>query len=187
MKKSICPLITRVAAVGIVVGLTVDMVHASTRADRTDKAAREKVEYLVVPQVLAARIASIKWGEITVINAADEKHVYKDKTKDAKLFLNTSCAWDWSQDKTRHGKLEDDGTVTGGVTIKALEEFIDQVDVVVLTQGVDGVLQVPQAVIDWVRAQGKECYVGRTPAMAKLFNELVGQGKKVGGLFHSTC
>ena len=102
--------------------------------------------------------------------------------KDAKVWVGKTeekaKAWDWSLTGTRHNP---------GVQTADVAEFIDQVDEVILTRGVDAILQVPQATIDWVKSKGKKCHVGRTPEMIELYNELVAQGKKVGGVFHSTC
>lgn len=102
--------------------------------------------------------------------------------KDVVIWVGATQAhakeWNWTLSNTRHRP---------GIQIADIEEFIDQVDEVILTRGVDSVLQVPQATIDWVRSKGKVCHVGETPEMIELYNRLVDQGKKVGGLFHSTC
>jgi hypothetical protein len=121
----------------------------------------------------APHIDSIKWGEI-IVSHSNKKQAYRD----AKLWPEKSKEWDWKEAGTRH---------VPGIQIADLKEFIDQVDIVVLTRGMDLVLQVPQTTIDYVRAQGKECHVGQTKQMVELYNKLVGEGKKVGGLFHSTC
>lgn len=84
--------------------------------------------------------------------------------------------------------LEKTGTQhVPGIQPADLYEFIDQVDEVILTRGVEHVLQVPQETIDYVKSKGKECHTGQTADMVELFNTLVDQGKKVGGVFHSTC
>jgi hypothetical protein len=87
-------------------------------------------------------------------------------------------AWDWNATQTRH---------VPGIQKEDLKPFIDQVDEVILTRGVESVLQVPQETIDYVKALGKICHVGETPEMIELYNKLVLDGKKVGGVFHSTC
>ena len=76
-----------------------------------------------------------------------------------------------------------------GVQIADVQKFINlsEVDVVILTRGMDCVLQVPQRTVDWLEKQGKRVYVGQSEEMVKKYNELIAQGKKVGGLFHSTC
>jgi|GEM_PF-1605604 hypothetical protein len=117
------------------------------------------------------------WGKLFLYEGKAIKQF-----KDAKVWAGKQNAlakeWDWSLTGTRH---------TPGVQPADLYEFIDQVDEVILTRGVESVLQVPQATIDYVRSKGKVCHVGETPDMIELFNKLVDQDKKVGGLFHSTC
>ncbi len=119
------------------------------------------------------RIVSIKWGEIQV---SDNNKICT--YRDAKLSPEKSRAWDWNKTGTRH---------VPGIQIADIQEFIDEVDVVVLTRGMDLVLQVPQETIDYVKSKGKECHVGQTEDMVRKYNELVKKGKKVGGVFHSTC
>ncbi len=117
------------------------------------------------------------WGTLTVyVNGAPTEF------KDVKIWVGHKDAqvktWDWGLTNTRH---------VPGIQIADLQEFIDQVDEVILTRGVESVLQVPQETIDYVQSQGKICHVGTTPEMVELYNQLVDAGKKVGGVFHSTC
>lgn len=119
-------------------------------------------------------IEHIEWGEI-IVSHGKEKHQYQD----CKIWLQKSKSWDWKECGTHHKP---------GIQIAALKEFIDEVDIVILSQGMDGVLQVPQETIDFVKSKGKECIVGRTGKMVTRYNQLVKEeGRKVGGLFHSTC
>lgn len=118
-------------------------------------------------------IEHIQWGEITVKNNGNTI-TYRD----VKLWPNQSREWNWKETGTRHNP---------GIQIADIQELIDKVDVVILTRGIDLVLQVPQETIDYAKQQGKEVHVGQTEDMVKLYNELVEQGKKVGGVFHSTC
>jgi hypothetical protein len=121
----------------------------------------------------APHIHNIKWGEINV-SYDNKNYVYHD----ARLWPAQSKEWNWQETGTHH---------VPGIQIADLKEFIDEVDIVVLTRGMDLVLQVSQATIDYVKSKGKECYVGETKEMVKLYNTLIKAGKKVGGLFHSTC
>ncbi len=118
-------------------------------------------------------IEQIKWGEITVKNNGNTI-TYRD----VKLWPNHSREWNWKETGTRHNP---------DIQIADIQELIDKVDVVILTRGIDLVLQVPQETIDYAKQQGKEVHVGQTEDMVKLYNKLVEQGKKVGGVFHSTC
>jgi hypothetical protein len=121
--------------------------------------------------------ATCGWGKLTVyVNKMSQEF------KDAKVWVGSQNAqakeWDWKKTGTQHAP---------GIQPADLYEFIDQVDEVILTRGVEHVLQVPQETIDYVKSKGKECHAGQTADMIELFNTLVDQGKKVGGVFHSTC
>jgi len=48
-------------------------------------------------------------------------------------------------------------------------------------------LQVPSSTLDFVKQKGVEIKVLQTEKAVVEFNNLVGQGAKVGGVFHSTC
>lgn len=118
-------------------------------------------------------IQHIERGKITVLNNNKEM-AYKD----AKLWPGVSKEWDWSITNTRHNP---------GIQIADIREFLDAVDVVILTRGMDLVLLVPASTIEYAEKLGKKVYVGQTKKMVKLYNKLVKQGKRVGGVFHSTC
>lgn len=117
------------------------------------------------------------WGKLIVyVNQMPQEF------KDVKVWVGSQNAqakeWDWKKTGTQH---------VPGIQPADLNEFIDQVDEVILTRGVEHVLQVPQETIDYVKSKGKVCHTGQTADMIELFNTLVDQGKKVGGVFHSTC
>src|SRR5207244_32910 len=81
-------------------------------------------------------IASFRWGQIV------------DSTgrtfKDARLFPGGAEEWDWRRTGTRHGP---------GIQAADLADLIStKPDVVILSRGVDLVLQVPQATIDFARS-----------------------------------
>jgi len=119
------------------------------------------------------RIEFIKWGKIIVDNN-NKKYTYKD----VKLWPTGSRVWDWRETKTQH---------IPGIQVADFLEFINLVDIIILTRGMQNVLKVPQETIQYAKEKGKEYHVGETREMVKLYNTLVNQGKKVGGLFHSTC
>ena len=118
-------------------------------------------------------IEHIEWGKITVLNH-NKKMIYKD----AKLWPGVSKEWDWGITNTRHNP---------GIQIADIREFLDAVDIVILTRGMDLVLQVPASTIEYAEKLGKKVYVGETKKMVTKYNKLVKQGKRVGGVFHSTC
>lgn len=47
--------------------------------------------------------------------------------------------------------------------------------------------QVPPSTVEHVKKQGVEVKVLQTEKAVKEYNNLAGQGAKVGGVFHSTC
>ncbi len=118
-------------------------------------------------------IVDAQWAKITVKDNGKEL-VYED----VKLWPGRSKKWDWTESGTHHNP---------GIQIADIQEFINNVDAVILTRGMNLVLQVPQATIDYAKNLGKQVYVGQTQDMVKKYNELVKQGIKVGGVFHSTC
>ncbi len=118
-------------------------------------------------------ITSIEWGKSTI--QFNGKNV---TFKDMKLWPNNAKTWNWQETGTQH---------VPGIQVADLEEFINDVEVVVLTYGKQCVLQVPQETIDYITKKGKTYYAGQTDEMVQKYNQLIQEGKKVGGLFHSTC
>lgn len=132
-----------------------------------------RAQHPLNPAKNAPEITHISWGKI-LVHEGEKNTQYKD----AKVWTAKACTWDWKKTGTLHDP---------GVQIADIEEFMNEVDEVILTRGMDLVLQVPHETIDFVRKMGKKCHVGQTEDMVKLYNELTKQGKKVGGVFHSTC
>ena len=92
---------------------------------------------------MATRIESLEWGALKV----SDGHVYKD----AQLWPGHSCNWDWKKTGTHH---------VPGIQIEDLAVFIDHVDIVILTRGMNSALQAPQATMDYITEKGKVCHVG---------------------------
>ncbi|PAA91947.1 hypothetical protein BOX15_Mlig015626g1, partial [Macrostomum lignano] len=123
----------------------------------------------------APLISKISWGRIRVSNM-DSSY------RDAKLWPAGSRSWDWRETGTHHRP---------GVQAADLQELFDKspagLDAVVISRGMDLVLQVPEATKQYVRDRGAKVYVLQTEAAAAKYNELVNAGQKVAGVFHSTC
>lgn len=121
-------------------------------------------------------ISQLKWGNVTITDPKNGNNTYKDVV----VLPSLVKEWNWKDHKMSHDP---------GVTASAVQAFIDSPDLtdVILTRGMEGVLLVPDAVIDLLKKAGKTVHVEFTRDAAKLYNELVKQGKKVGGLFHTTC
>ena len=128
--------------------------------------------------VFASKTAPViekqSWGKITI--ALNSKTT--DYTGDVRLFPTHHEQWDWTKTNTHHSP---------GVQIADIAAIVDAADIIIITRGMHLVLQVPQATIDYAKNKGKIVHVGQTEAMARLYNQLVKEGKSVGGLFHTTC
>lgn len=130
---------------------------------------------LLVPSLIAApRVASWQWGEVKVQHDNGSMHTYRDVI----LYPAGSQAWDWNKTKTRHKP---------GIQVADLQTFINDVDVIVLSHGVEGVLDIAPNVMEYIWQSKKIVYTALTPQAIELYHELVAQGKKVGALIHSTC
>lgn len=129
---------------------------------------------VITMEAKAPTIATLSWGTVTVKNPDGLVRKYKD----CKLYPAGSQAWDWRKTGTEH---------VPGIQISDLADFIDDVDIVILSKGMDSVLQTKEDTIDFLKSKGKEYHLLPTKEAMTLYNELVAQGKKVGALIHSTC
>lgn len=136
----------------------------------TDKTALEATTAPIITKAI--------WGQIDTQHKTAQKSLTKFSARDLKIWPNGTKEWDWKETGTRHNP---------GIQPADMQEFLDDVDIVILTRGVQSVLQVPQETIDYAVAQGKVVLIGETPVMIDVYNSLIQQGKRVGGLFHSTC
>ncbi|XP_074497143.1 mth938 domain-containing protein isoform X2 [Sebastes fasciatus] len=99
--------------------------------------------------------------------------------KDCKVWPGGSRAWDWRETGTDHHP---------GVQPADLEEVLKKgIDLLVIGRGMSEALQVPSATLDFVKQKGVDVKVLQTEKAVAEYNKLVGQGAKVGGVFHSTC
>ncbi|HEU0037236.1 MAG TPA: MTH938/NDUFAF3 family protein [Kofleriaceae bacterium] len=115
-------------------------------------------------------IASFQWGQI--VDA--EQRIFKD----ARLFPGGVEEWDWRKTGTRHNP---------GIQIADLEDLLaTKPDVVILSRGVDLVLQVPQATIDFARAHATTVLVLQSEQAVTEYNRRIAH-ERVVALIHSTC
>ena len=69
-----------------------------------------------------------------------------------------------------------------------VEELLEHgTGTVVLTRGMELVLQTCPETLEYLRSRGIQFHIAETREAARAYNELAQQGKAVGGLFHSTC
>jgi hypothetical protein len=116
-------------------------------------------------------IEHLAWGVMQVEDLA--------QAKDMKLWPGGGRPWDWRETNTLH---------VPGIQVADIVELIDQgAEVIVLSRGMQLVLQTPPETIAWLDQQGVKHHLLETREAAKLYNQLAGQGIAVGGLFHSTC
>ena len=119
-------------------------------------------------------ITDFSWGRMEV-TIGRQKHLFKD----CKIWPGGACAWDWNETGTEHDPGIQPGDLTG-----ILEQ---NPEVILLGCGVFGRLGVCAETEATLREQGVSYHIENTKQAVQLFNELAGQGKRVAGLFHSTC
>lgn len=117
------------------------------------------------------RIERLEWG---VTGAAG-----MPLARDLKLWPGGGREWDWSETGTRH---------VPGIQLADAREILDHgATTLVLSRGMQLVLQTPLPTLEALAAAGVAVHVLETRAAAALYNELAAQGIAVGALIHSTC
>jgi hypothetical protein len=98
--------------------------------------------------------------------------------KDFKLYPGGGRAWDWNETGTRHDP---------GIQPADVAELLDRgAEVVVLSRGMDLVLNTCPETLELLKERGVEVFVEETKAAVERYNALA-ETTAVGGLFHSTC
>jgi hypothetical protein len=116
------------------------------------------------------RITHISWGRIEVETLG--------VGKDFKLYPGGGREWDWSETGTRH---------VPGIQPADVDELIEHgCRVVVLSRGMDLVLQTGPETLEHLQRRGITVHVEETRRAVELYNRLAAD-QPVGGLFHSTC
>ena len=119
-------------------------------------------------------ITNLAWGEMEVSVGGQRLHF-----KDCKIWPGGAREWDWGETGTNHSP---------GIQPADIEEILAQdIEVLVLAQGVFGRLGVCAETEALLRERGIPYHSERTKEAVQLFNQLAGEGKRVGGVFHSTC
>jgi len=119
-------------------------------------------------------ITSLAWGKMEVTIGEQELHF-----KDCKIWPGGAREWNWGETGTHHSP---------GIQPADIEEILSQdVEVLVLSQGEFARVGVCAETKVFLRKRGIPYHIERTRKAVQIFNNLVHEGKRVGGLFHSTC
>ena len=99
--------------------------------------------------------------------------------KDCKVWPGGVKAWDWRVTGTHHQP---------GIQPADIAEILEQgVEVMILSRGMALMLHTCPETEALLRARGIPYHIEETNRAVALFNQLTQQGKRVGGIFHSTC
>lgn len=119
-------------------------------------------------------ITHISWGHMEV-KTNDQILSFKD----CKVWPGGAKEWDWNLTGTRHQP---------GIQPADIEEILAQgVEVMILSRGMQLMLYTCPETEQLLRSRNIEYHIEETKQAVNLFNTLMSEGKKVGGIFHSTC
>ena len=121
-----------------------------------------------------SQITHISWGRMEVtIN--EQVLIFKD----CKVWPGGAKEWDWSITGTHHRP---------GTQPADIEEILEHdVEVMVLSRGIELMLHICPESEQMLRSKGIEYHIKETNQAVALFNQLSQQDKRVGGIFHTTC
>lgn len=120
------------------------------------------------------RISYVSWGRMEVEINGEERTF-----KDCKVWPGGAVEWDWRLTGTHHRP---------GIQPADIEEILAQdVEVMVLARGMQHRLQTSPETEALLRSEGINYHIEETTRAVALFNRLMEAGKRVGGIFHSTC
>jgi hypothetical protein len=116
------------------------------------------------------RITHVSWGRMQVEGVGTGK--------DFKLYPGGGRPWNWQETGTEH---------VPGIQPADVKELLERgAEVVVLSRGMQLVLQTSPETLELLRERGIAVHVVETRAAVDLYNKLA-KDQAVGGLFHSTC
>lgn len=119
-------------------------------------------------------IKQLSWGEIELKVNGESRNF-----RDCKIWPGGAREWDWDETGTSHSP---------GIQIADVEEILDkEVEVIILSRGQQRRLQVMQETQDYLDQQDITYHIEETNQAVDHFNELSRAGKRVGGVFHTTC
>jgi len=116
------------------------------------------------------RIIDHSWGHLEVEGGK--------QYKDAKLYPGGSREWNWNETGTDHEP---------GIQPADVQELLDHgSEVVILSKGNNGRLQVKPETVQMLEEHGIGVHILKTGEAVQLYNDLR-ESRAVGGLFHTTC
>ena len=122
----------------------------------------------------AASITHASWGTMQVQVGSQVL-----RFKDCKVWPGGAKQWDWTLTGTHHQP---------GIQPADVQEVVDAgIDVMILSRGMELRLHTCPETEEMLQSRGIEYHIEETTRAVELFNALTKQGKKVGGIFHSTC
>ncbi len=120
------------------------------------------------------RVVQIEWGRIEVALPEGAARAFKD----VRLYPGGAREWDWGETGMRH---------VPGIQVADVEDLLEKGSrTVILSRGMQLVLQVPPATVEWLEKQGVRVEVLESSLAAARYNQLR-EHEPVGALIHSTC
>jgi hypothetical protein len=101
------------------------------------------------------------------------------RLRDAKLWPGGGRAWDWNETGTDHQP---------GILPADVAELLDhEPDLVILSSGRTGRLRTSPDTLALLETRGVSVVREQTDAAMATYNRLAAEGRRVAGLFHTTC
>ena len=99
--------------------------------------------------------------------------------RDVKLWPGGGRAWDWRESGTDHQP---------GILCEDVTELLNhEPELVILSRGRQGRLSVSPETLSLLDRRGVPVVREKTDAALATYNRLAGEGRRVAGLFHTTC
>lgn len=123
---------------------------------------------------METRIKQLTWGSIEV-QVGSVTRTFRD----CKLWPGGAVSWNWQETDTHHEP---------GIQPADIEEVLAKdIDVILLTRGRLLRLKMAPETERLLETSGIEYYFEETRRAADRFNQLIEEGRRPGGVFHSTC
>ena len=119
-------------------------------------------------------ITHLSWGKIQV-NLQGKEYNFKD----CKIWPDGASNWDWNLTGTSHDT---------GIQPDDIKDILEHdIKIMVLSRGFDLKMKVSSETEELLKSLNIEYHIHDTKKAVDLYNRLFKQGKRAGGIFHSTC